>query len=608
MTVVSWAARVGAVVLLLVLASAGAVQAQTGQIERLSVSSIGEQGDAGSYGPAISGDGSVTAFVSNASNLVADDTNGRCDTFVRDAVSGATTRVSVTAAGAESRDGVQCGSTPAISDDGRYVVFVSDASDLVPGDANGQVDVFVRDRVASTTRRVSVSSAGIEADGNSFDPAISADGRFVAFFSGATNLIEGGSVSDANVYVRELATGTTELISGGPTYGVSGSSYQPSLSADGRYVAFSSQSALVEDDTNLHPDAYVVDRATRATSRVSVASDGDQGDLGSRGSEDPAISGDGRYIAFTSDARDLVAGVDRFDVQVYVRDRVAGTTTLASVNADGDEAVGDDSLVPAISADGRYVTFHTGSNNLYPGHVFDTIDVVVRDTQAATTKAITVGRAAGDYSLYASLSADGRWVAFGSLASFLVADDTNGAIDVFRRAVRGGDENPPALTLPGTISVLATSPDGAAVEYDVSAADDTDPAPSVTCTPPPGSTFAIGDSTVTCIATDAAGNRGDGSFSVHVRGASEQIDDLQHLLVVVTDIPTSLRQSLNVKLIEAETTLANGESASACDDLTAFIAQARAQSGRKLTADLAAVLIEHATRIRTVLACRSAQR
>jgi hypothetical protein len=93
-----------------------------------------------------------------------------------------------------------------------------------------------------------------------------------------------------------------------------------------------------------------------------------------------------------------------------------------------------------------------------------------------------------------------------------------------------------------------------------------------------------------------------------VRGASEQIDDLQHLLVVVTDIPTSLRQSLNVKLIEAETTLANGESASACDDLTAFIAQARAQSGRKLTADLAAVLIEHATRIRTVLACRSAQR
>jgi Tol biopolymer transport system component len=189
MTVVSWAARVGA----WAVAGVGECRGGAGAdwADRAAVvSSIGEQGDAGSYGPAISGDGSVTAFVSNASNLVADDTNGRCDTFVRDDVSGATTRVSVTAAGAESRDGVQCGSTPAISDDGRYVVFVSDASDLVPGDANGQVDVFVRDRVASTTRRVSVSSAGIEADGNSFDPAISADGRFVAFFSGATNLIE----------------------------------------------------------------------------------------------------------------------------------------------------------------------------------------------------------------------------------------------------------------------------------------------------------------------------------------------------------------------------------------------------------------------------------
>ena len=154
MKVVSRAALIGAAVL--VLAVPGVVKAQSGRFERLSVSSSGEQGDAGSYGPAISGDGSITAFVSNASNLVAGDANGRCDTFVRDTSSGETTRVSVTVAVEESRDGFQCGSTPAISGDGRYVVFVSDASDLVPGDTNGQLDVFVRDRVAATTRRVSV--------------------------------------------------------------------------------------------------------------------------------------------------------------------------------------------------------------------------------------------------------------------------------------------------------------------------------------------------------------------------------------------------------------------------------------------------------------------
>ena len=300
--------------------------------------------------------------------------------------------------------------------------------------------------------------------------------------------MEGEFLSDTRPYVHELQTGQTEWVSRGPTYGTSGGSYQPALSADGRYVVFGSQSALVEDDTELRPHVYLLDRATATTSRVSVDSDGGQGDLGSRGSEAPAISADGRYVAFSSDARDLAPGVDRFDAQIYVRDRSAETTTLASVNADGDEAVGDDTLGPSISADGRYVAFHTRANNLYPGHVFDTIDVVVRDMLEAKTKAITVGRASGDYSLFASLSADGQSVTCGSLASFLVGDDTNGAIDVFRRALTGADENPPALTLPDTLDVPATAPDGAAVEYTVDAEDDTDPAPSIDCSPTSGST------------------------------------------------------------------------------------------------------------------------
>jgi hypothetical protein len=277
---------------------------------------------------------------------------------------------------------------------------------------------------------------------------------------------------------------------------------------------------------------------------------------------------------------------------------------LASVNDAGEEGFGDGSLAPSISGDGRYVAFHTGANNLYPGHVFGTTDVVVRDTVGATTKAMTVGRRDGDFSAFPSLSSDGSSVAFASTAAYLVDGDTNGVIDVFRRAVTGADENPPALRLPAPISVPATSPDGAVVEYLVTADDDTDPNPAVACQPASGSTFAIGDTTVTCTATDASGNQASGSFTVHVRGAGEQIDDLQQLLVDVTDIPPSMRQSLGAKLAVAEASLDNGRLDDACNALKAFIAEATAQSGRQLTADVAAVLVEDAVRIRAVLACR----
>ena len=197
------------------------------------------EGDGGSYGPSTSADGRFTAFVSNASNLVAGDTNGRCDTFVRDAQSGSTERVSLRSDGGQSADGFQCAS-PAISGDGRLVAFGSDAADLVAGDANGFVDVFVRDRAAGTTRRVSVATDGSEGDSNSFDPAISADGRVVAFFSGASNLVSGRSVSDAGVYAHDLDSGATEWLSvpldGGSVQ--TGPSFRPSVSADGRFVAF----------------------------------------------------------------------------------------------------------------------------------------------------------------------------------------------------------------------------------------------------------------------------------------------------------------------------------------------------------------------------------
>ena len=247
--------------------------------------------------------------------------------------------------------------------------------------------------------------------------------------------------------MHELAAGTTERVSMLRADGITaGPSYQPSLSGDGRYVAFASQADLVEGDTNLTADVFVRDRMLGTLTRVSLASDGDQGDLGSTGSEDPAISADGRHVAFTSDARDLAPGVDNTNAQIYVRDRTAGATALVSVSNAGAEGAGDHSLAPTISADGHLVAFHSGANNLYPGHVFDTIDIVLRDTVAGVTTPITVGRSSGDYSIFPSLSADGGSLVFASLAAFLVDGDTNGAIDVFQRAVTGADETPPALS------------------------------------------------------------------------------------------------------------------------------------------------------------------
>ena len=463
-------------VLVLVQASGAGAAA----FERLSVSSGGAEGDGGSYGPSTSADGRFTAFVSNASNLVAGDTNGRCDTFVRDARSGSTERVSLRSDGGQSADGFQCAS-PAISGDGRFVAFGSDAADLVAGDANGFLDVFVRDRAAGTTRRVSVATDGSESDSNSFDPAISADGRVVAFFSGASNLVPGRSVSDAGVYAHDLDSGATEWLSvpldGGSVQ--TGPSFRPSVSADGRFVAFASASdELVAGDTNLSEDAFVRDRELDTTTRVSVRSDGGQIEEPRRRADDTAISADGRSVVFTSDARDLVPGVAGSVLQVFVHDRASATTSVASVNAAGAPGYGDDSYGPSISGDGRLVAFHTGASNFFPGHVFGAIDVVVRDTVAQTTRAMALGQGGSDYNLFPSISADGAWVAFGSTMSSLVDGDTNGVIDVFRRPVAGGDDTAPVLRLPDTVVADATSPSGAPVEYEVTATDETDPAPA----------------------------------------------------------------------------------------------------------------------------------
>ncbi|MDG4790044.1 hypothetical protein O7626_29685 [Micromonospora sp. WMMD1102] len=414
-----------------------------GTTSRVSVSGAGEQGEAGGSDGTTSRDGRYVAFSSYSANLVPGDTNGDSDVFVRDRVAGSTTRVSVASDGTQG-DGWSV--EPVLSADGRFVVFTSRASNLVPGDTNDESDAFVHDRRTGTTRIASVSTAGVPADSGAGGTTISADGRYVAFDSWASTLVPGDTNGISDVFVHDLRTGVTGRVSVS-SLGAEGDhlSQEPAVSADGRYVAFSSSASnLVSGDTNLSPDVFVHDRRTGRTSRVSVTDDGGEGvgpaeELGSRS---PAISADGRYVAFTSFALNLVPGDTNDFPDVFVRDRRAGTTRMVSVSSDGVQADAA-GRGPSISADGRYVAFSSDATNLVPGDTNQDLDMFLHDRRAGRTVRVSVstGGVQGNGSvLPGQVSGDGRHVVFASYASNLVPSDGNEAPDVFvwdRRGLPG---------------------------------------------------------------------------------------------------------------------------------------------------------------------------
>jgi hypothetical protein len=429
----------------------------------------GTSADGGSFSSDISTNGRYVAFASSASNLVSSDANAAYDVFVRDTCVGApagcvpaTQRASVASDGTEANgDSGYTTANPdlaiAISGNGRFVAFVSAATNLVPGDTNGLDDIFVRDTCVGapagctpTTTLASVGIGGALARSGSANPAISRSGRFVAFASSASNLVVGDNNNSWDIFVRDTCAGvpagcvpSTARVSVDSS-GAAGNadSLQPAFSGDERYIAFASMASnLVTGDTNATQDVFLRDTCFEAgntcvpsTVRVSLSQSGDESNSRSLF---PKVSFDGRYVAFVSQGSNLVPGHSNTTGDLYIRDTCinasAGcvpTTILASLTDAGGEPQADGVWKAALSDDGRYAAFESSDPIYVPTDSNPTFNVFVHDTCigapagcVASTKRLSAafdGTPADNQSVDPALSGDGRFMSFTSYAGNLL--------------------------------------------------------------------------------------------------------------------------------------------------------------------------------------------
>jgi hypothetical protein len=449
------------------------------------------QSNGHSQRPGISGDGRFVAFESTAANLVTGDTNNKSDVFVRDRQSAVTTRVSVSSGGLQGNNESY---EPQISYDGRYVVFSSLATNLITGDTNNHPDVFIHDRQSGSTSLVSASAAGTIGNHFSNRPDVSQDGRFVVFETSASNLATGILPSGVGqqIVVKDMQTGVVKAVSANGGVQGNGVSDWPTISCDGSVVTYHSQASnLVIGDTNGVRDVFVATLVSGGYQQSNITLSANSESI------QPDVSCDGSAVVFLSTASNLVPGDTNGNRDAFVYSKLTGQIVRASVTNSGAQSSGQaHAYRPSISGDGRYVAFHSTAGDLDSftggpsGKEFG--NIFMRDMVGQTTQAISrndnflVG-----YSKEPAISGDGLHVAYNNLEAptqgygKLVASDSNGFQDIFVSATGiTTDVVPPTVT-----GAPDRQPNGSGwYDADVTitwSVTDPDPSSGTPSTPPP---------------------------------------------------------------------------------------------------------------------------
>lgn len=509
---------------LMVLGCVGLLHAAAGGDTTVLVSASADENDIDGeslYG-AVSADGRYVAYATRAANVLTSDANGSVlDVIVRDLEENVSHLVSKTS------DGVQADGDsefPCISADGTRIAFQSISTRLTPDDDDQSIsDIFLHDRTTGETTLASVNGDGVKGNGASTAPSMSADGRRIAFLSAASNLDV--SVDDDNgridVFLRDLTgVAPSTILIGRQPGGALGSSDATGamVSGDGRFVAFATDSSLLSIDTNTLEDVYLYEVSSGALTLVSHRFADRRSSNGA--SRNPAIGFDGGRIAFDSSGTNLLEDSMPTRRRVYLYERSTEDIRLVS-RSSWNEPADEPSERPSISPDGRYVCFQTAATNLAEADGNGVSDVYLHDTSTGSTRMASVGAdgSAGNAEataiLYA-LAADAGTVVFRSRATGLVAGTSTVKRPRIYARVSAADTIPPTIVCPDQVRADCAGPGGAAVQFTVTAMDDSDPMPTVVASPASGSVFAVGTTTVECTATDAAGNASTCSFEVTV--------------------------------------------------------------------------------------------